>query len=597
MSSLSRATRVRAAREAFLSGHDAPDGVRSEILTSWRRSELSGVNADRLSLPFSPGFDPQVSKLYVAAEPILERFAERLLDTHSSIVLADRQARVLGRWSGDRGLDKNLERASVTCGFSVAEEVAGTNGLGTALEEGRPAAIQGSEHFADQFTSFTCVGSPIRHPITHRIEGGVNIACRHKDTNSLVLPMVMEMASEIEQALYLHSSERERALFDSFLRAARNSSLPVVSMSEQLMMANAAAARLLDGTDQVVLWEQAYQAVAQHAERSILVSLSDGRFIEARCKPVDLGGRSIGVVIELDPSALAAVRAGRQEAARAKAASTLVGESGAWRDLEALVRRVALTRLPILFLGEPGCGKTALARHAHDLSEVGGEFSVHDAATVPMDGSDVWLRALRARLESPAGTVFLRHLAMLDGLTADGLCGLLDGMVEEGPRLMAGAIVRDDPDLQPLFDRLGVIRVTIPPLRQRPEDIRALAGEFARRFAPREPAPRFAAEAIQALLRLDWPGNVRQLENVVRGLVSGGRCSDIQLSDLPEDVRRQTSRRQLSRLEQMELDQILLTLRQSAGNKLEAAKALGISRATLYRKLRAFGVELDRSMF
>jgi DNA-binding NtrC family response regulator len=260
---------------------------------------------------------------------------------------------------------------------------------------------------------------------------------------------------------------------------------------------------------------------------------------------------------------------------------------------------VAPTRLPILFLGEPGSGKAALAHQAHDLSEVGGAFTVHDAALARPDGSDVWLRALRGRLEAPAGTVFLRHLAMLDRVTAGGLCGLLDGMSDEGPRLMASAIteVPEDPDLQSLFDRLGVIRISIPPLRQRPEDIRALAGEFVRRHAAREPSPRLAPEAVQALLRLDWPGNVRQLENVIRGVVSTRRGADIQLGDLPEEVRRQTSRRQLSRLEQLELDQILLALRQSDGNKVEAAKALGISRATLYRKLRAFGIELDRSIF
>jgi sigma-54 dependent transcriptional regulator, acetoin dehydrogenase operon transcriptional activator AcoR len=588
---------VKAAREAFLSGQATPEGVRSEILTSWRRCELSGVNADRLALPFSPDFDPRLSKLYLAAEPVLARFADRLLDTHSSIVLADRRARVLGRWSGDRGLDNGLERLSVACGFSVAEEVAGTNGLGTALEEGRPAAIQGSEHFAEQFMTFTCVGSPIRHPITHHIEGGINIACRFKDSNSLVLPMVLEMASEIEQALYLQSSERERALFDSFLEEARKSILPVVSMSEQLMMANAAAARLLDGTDQVVLWEQAHQAVAERSERSIVVTLADGRAVAARCKPVDVGGRSIGVVIELDSTALAAVRTRRRTAAEAGPASSLVGESRTWIDLEALVRTVARTRLPILFVGEPGTGKCSLARYAHQLSEVGGEFAIHDAALVKVDGSDVWLRGLRQRLERHEGTVLLRHLALLDGATAGGVCGLLDAVAGQTPRLMASAMTEGSPESQALFDRLGVVRVSVPPLRQRPEDIKALATDLVSRHSVRRPAPRLGPEAVQALLRLDWPGNVRQLENVIKGLVSTGRGSDIQLDDLPEDVRRQTSRRRLSRLEQVELDQILLALRQCGGNKLEAAKALGISRATLYRKLAAFGVELDRSIF
>src|SRR5207302_11345256 len=110
--------------------------------------------------------------------------------------------------------------------------------------------------------------------------------CHWPESNRLLLPMAMEIAAEIENELYLHGSERERALMESFLRDVRTSTRPVVSLSEYLMMANAAAARLLDGTDQVVLWEQAGQAAAHHAERSIVLTLADGTSVRATCKPV-----------------------------------------------------------------------------------------------------------------------------------------------------------------------------------------------------------------------------------------------------------------------------------------------------------------------
>ena len=538
----SPAARLRGAREAFLSGN-SPAGVRSEILASWRRCEASGVDPDRLVVPFFPDLDPKTSKLFLAAEPVLRRFADRLLDTQSSIVLADRRARVLGRWSGDRGLDRTLERTSVACGFSVAESVAGTNGLGTALEEGKPAIVQGSEHFVEPFMGFTCIGSPIRHPITHHIEGGINIACRYKDTNSLVLPMVMEMASAIEDTLYRQASERERALFDSFLRQVASSTMPIVSMSEQFMIANAAAARLLDGSDQAVLWEQAYQAIARRSARSITVHLADNRVIVARCSPVDLGGRSIGVVIELDPTGLAITRSPSSTAAVAEVASGLIGASRAWRELEALVQRAATTPLSLLLVGEPGTGKASLARYAHDLSGIQGPFRIHDAALVGVDGGEVWLRRLRDDLGSPGGTVFVHHVALLEGSVADAVSGLLDGVSDRAPRLMASAMTDApaEPRLERLLDRF-IVRIAVPPLRERPDDMGALAAEFSRRFANNQPPPRFAPEALQALLRLDWPGNVRQLQNVIAGLMATGRCSDVQLADLPEDVRGQTAR-------------------------------------------------------
>jgi hypothetical protein len=242
-----------------------------------------------------------------------------------------------------------------------------------------------------------------------------------------------------------------------------------------------------------------------------------------------------------------------------------------------------------------------MARFAHVCRGQDGEFRVLDADLVAVDGAMAWLQRLRHQLSVRQGSLLLRHIEGLDASTGSGVCSLVDGVPEgECPRLLATTTAADgtEPSLsQPLLDRFGVIRVTIPPLRHRPEDVAVLAAEFVRRHAPRRPAPRFAPEALQALLRLDWPGNVRQLENLVRALVSGGRLSDIRLEDLPEQVRRQTARRPLARLEQMELDQILMALRQAEGNKLQAAAALGISRSTLYRKLRSFGIELDRAIF
>ena len=605
MRSTPSTTRVRAARAAFLAGDEEPTDVRPEIARSWRRSRLSGVDADRPQLPYFPDLEPATSKLYLAAHPILERCAERLLDANSSIVLADRRARVLGRWSGDRSLDRGLEQANVARGFLLTETAAGTNGIGTVLEEGGPVKIVGQEHFAEQFARFTCVGSPIRHPVTNQIEGVLDIACRDAQHDRLLLPMAMEIASEIEHELYLHASERERALLESFLREVRTSTRPVVSMSEQFMMANAAAARLLDGTDQVLLWEQASLAVTSHRERSLDLVLGDGRPVRASCRPVELDRRTIGVVVELDAGSLSEAAVRRNPALPTDGgAGMIVGQTSAWQQAETLTRRIAATGLPLLFIGEAGTGKAALARFAHAcaVGAAGDDapFTIVDCALAAVDGAAAWLQQLKGHLAAGGGSVVLRHVEQLDPTTSAGLCALVDAAPDSGVRLFSTATVPygSDPELaQPLLDRLAVTRVTIPPLRQRPEDIPILAGEFVRRHCRRRSRPRFAPEALQAMLRLDWPGNVRQLENLVRALVADGRLADIRLEDLPENVRRLTSRRPLSRLEQLQLEQILLAVRQAGGNKQLAAAQLGISRSTLYRKLRASGIEIDRVIF
>lgn len=589
--------RGRDALEVFLSGA-APQGVRSEILTSWGRCRDSGISPDRLDLPISADFDPVESKLFRAARPVLLRFAERLQDTQSSLILADRHARVLGRWSGDHALDLKLERQTVVCGASLTEEVAGTNGIGTAIEEGRPAIVWGSEHFADALTSFTCIGAPLRSPTTRHVDGAINIACRHSDANSLILPIVLEIGAAIEDALYRQSTEVERTLFDHFLKWGKSSTAPIVTIGEHFFVANTPAARLLDGADQAVLWERASQAIYEGGGRDFQLLLGEEN-LTARCIPVEVAGHNIGAVIMLLPSALPSRRARSKASAAADGCRReLIGISRIWRDIETVTRRSATSRLPLVFVGENGTGKGTLARHAHDLSGVPGPFVTYDAALIGVEGEESWLRGLRGNLERLDGTLFVRHVEALGESAANAICGLLDTLPTISPRLMASSAERSSGDLrvQPLMDRF-VVRIPVAPLRERPDDIKAFLLEFSRRMATAQAPPRFAPEAVQALLRMDWPGNVRQIESAVAALMATCRRTSIQLSDLPEDLRRQTASRHLTRLERVELEQILIALAQAGGNKVAAAKALGISRATLYRKVRTFGVELDRSMY
>jgi transcriptional regulator of acetoin/glycerol metabolism len=105
---------------------------------------------------------------------------------------------------------------------------------------------------------------------------------------------------------------------------------------------------------------------------------------------------------------------------------------------------------------------------------------------------------------------------------------------------------------------------------------------------------RLTPEAFQLLARMAWPGNVRQLENLIRNLVSRRQEGDIALDDLPPDIRGAAPARRLTLMEQLERNAILAALGECAGNKVQAAAKLGLSRATLYRKLRALGADPTR---
>jgi DNA-binding NtrC family response regulator len=255
--------------------------------------------------------------------------------------------------------------------------------------------------------------------------------------------------------------------------------------------------------------------------------------------------------------------------------------------------------LPLLIVGEEGVGKVALVREVFVGEHGRGEVTVFDARAQSVDGTSVWVKRLGRALGADGGVVVVRHIEALDSSAARAACGLVDAYAD-GPVRLVGTMTDDAATAayQPLVDRFAVASIRIPPLRDRMQDLPALLVSLTERHStPGSRPPRWLPDAIQTLTRLDWPANVRQLENVVRRVLATRGDTGIAARDLPEEIRGQAPRRRLSHLERVELDAIMTALQQSRGNKSEAAAFLGISRATLYRKIRTFGINLERNVF
>ena len=147
-----------------------------------------------------------------------------------------------------------------------------------------------------------------------------------------------------------------------------------------------------------------------------------------------------------------------------------------------------------------------------------------------------------------------------------------------------------------LYYRLNVVQLHVPPLRNRREDIlplaRVLLAEAAARL--KRPVTGLSPRAADQLLRYDWPGNVRELENAMERAVALGRANLIELDDLPEEVRQAIPTPSVSgpvrALDEIEKDYILAVLDLNGGNQTRTAEQLGIGSATLYRKLKSYGV-------
>jgi transcriptional regulator of acetoin/glycerol metabolism len=135
--------------------------------------------------------------------------------------------------------------------------------------------------------------------------------------------------------------------------------------------------------------------------------------------------------------------------------------------------------------------------------------------------------------------------------------------------------------------------VRVPALRDRLDDLPQLVAELtaSRTEAGQEPL-RWMPDALQVLARVDWPENLRSLQSVIDHVVHRCRTGYVDSRQLPEGVRARAAARRLSRLEQVEAWEMLASLRESDGNKLAAARRLGIARSTLYRRMRSLGLDL-----
>lgn len=574
--------RTLEAKHRFLETRDphrpppAAAAVRPEILRSWSSSLLSGVDATDTGIPRDERPDSP-DRLLQAAQPVIDRLAGELAGTHAWAFLADRDCRLVSRVAGDSALARQLDERGAVPGALFGEDMVGTNGLGTAVEQQRPFIVAGSEHFREYENNVTTAGAPLRDPATRRLVGLLNVNCRYEYTNGLLLPFVTELTESIGRRLRLSWSADERKLFEEFMGASRRSGQAVVGVSQDIFVANAAARQLLDPADHELLRHRVCDAVPAAREGTIELRLGDEAGVVARCRPVaQARGRPAAVAV-LTPSA--ATGAPGRPARRAP-------RSSPWGRLLDQLARVRADRLPLLLRGERGTGKTVLARSLHREEETGGPCVVLDAATGGELSRD-WLGRLTTALADPAATVVLRYLDEL----APSLCAPTAALLESArARLAATAGERIDERgaLAAVTERFPAT-LDVPPLRERPADVAPLVTELIAELRPTRPRPRCTPDALAVLLRHPWPGNVRELRQVVATALVRSMSCDITVDDLPLADARGVAYGG-TRLERVEREALVTALRDAGWNKAVAARELGISRATIYRKIRAFGI-------
>ncbi|GAA4636833.1 helix-turn-helix domain-containing protein [Actinoallomurus vinaceus] len=576
---------VAQARESFLAAEDVPQlPVRTGIVESWRRSRLSGVASDRLDPPYSDDLDTD-GRLIHAAKPVLDRLEERLSGTAISLLLTDPHGRILDRRVERGSLAARLDNLRLAPGFGYGEEYVGTNGIGTAIEARQVYSVVGTEHFSERLHTMACAGAPIRDRLTGRLVGLVDLTCWVKDSNPLMAALAGGAADDIEQRLLELGSERERAMLTEFLVLSRRGGA-VLTVGDDLIIANRNAATLLEPSDQTIVRDKVEQVSQAGRELVGRVTLAHGEAATLRVHPVDARTGAAGALVEIKlvPDAEPAPHPVRPPRL------TVAGTSPVFRQVCTELEAHCGNRSWVLLEGEPGVGKLAVTEAVHRDCRPASPFMVVEPTDLAEDRT-ACLRRMTATIDSPGATVVLRYP---ERYPRDALPALLEWMdTAAGHQSRPWVVATTYLEAQPPADLLGrlAVTLTVPALRHRIEDVRALVPVLLRRFS-RSGSVSCGPAAMRVLLRYSWPGNVAELQQALRFALTRRRIGEIQPGDLPEACQ-VTSRRVLTPWESLERDAIIRTLHDAHGDKAAAAELLGISRATIYRKISTYGILVD----
>ncbi|SDZ65806.1 sigma-54-dependent Fis family transcriptional regulator [Pseudomonas salomonii] len=518
---------------------------------------------------------------------------------------------------------KVFERAGLWLGADWSEACEGTNGIGTCLVERQSLTIHRDEHFRGRHTGLTCSASPVFDPhgellAVLDVSSAREAVSRQSQFHTMAL--VNLSAKMIESCYFLRHFEQHWLL--RFHLQAESVGL----FSEGLLA--------FDGEGRICAVNQGALNLLGQARGGLL-----GQPVEAffECSLDQLLGRASANATASWPLR---TRDGRQlfAALRGQVQSLpaplpkpeaprlpgiCLGDPALQRDFNKALR-VFERDVPLLINGETGCGKEAFAKAVHQASSrANNAFVALNCAAIPENLIESELfgyrggsftgalkEGMRGKLQqADGGTLFLDEIGDMPFALQTRLLRVLEDRVvvpiggapqAVDVRIISAthrdllARVANGSFREDLYYRLNGLEIAVPPLRERSDKAQLLAFLLAQEAAGQ--VVLLDEEARHALLDYAWPGNVRQLRNVLRTLAALCENGRIRLDDLPPLIRQARAAmvvepRQGGALDDAERVVLLNALKQQHWHMSHAAESLGVSRNTLYRKLRKHGIE------
>lgn len=611
--------------ERFLTGEpNAAVPERNFVVASWLRSQQLGVNPTGRQAPLAAAGDAMAMlrhrnrDLLQAASGVFAHMADSFRGSRTILLLTSPDGVVLDAVGDRRTLDQG-ENIHLTPGGDWREGVVGTNGIGTALATGRPAQVHAAEHFCEGIKAWTCAAAPVFEPGTGAMLGVVDISGPPSTYQRSNLSLAVMAARQIEMALAEQASaERVQLLEVCLARITEADVAGMVAIDRNGRLVHrtgrvpglVALGQRVPGLDGGV-------AIEDWADR-----LPEGLRAEW-FNPVRVDDRAIGAVLVVPTRSRPMQVSGTDRGAF----DAIIGRSASLAETKAKALHLVGKQVPVLIEGETGVGKELFARAIHGgeasrkpfiafncgavakellASELfghvrgaftgatsegrpgrfelanGGTLCLDEIGELPLDLQPFLLRALEEGVIYRLGDgqprrVNVRLLTLTNR-------NLLD-------EVAAGRFRRD------LYHRISVTRIRPPPLRDRQGDVELLVDHFNTQLAERHDVPQrhFGSEVMRLLVAYQWPGNVRELRNVVESLLLMSDAAEVRLDELAAGLTSQPVVQLVApahdhaaptaSLEDAERHAIVEALRLCHDNLAAAARQLGVSRSTLYRKI------------
>lgn len=634
---------IRTAWERFVTDGDGPAGLPRLLAASWRRSRAKGITVDLSEAPLAE--EPEIFRrrsanatLLTAARPALERSGLFLAEASSMMILTDTSGFIIETAGDPRVVDQGRQNHLET-GGRWDEGAIGTNAIGTTLVEGRPTEIRGAAHFCEDVQRWTCAATPIRHPLDGGVLGVVDISGPVARFNPQSLALAVSIGQEIEAILGQLARAEHELLLRSFVSKRSiwlSDDILVIDRRGFVVHAAENARRRLDAGPDGIKHE--LRRLIGGAGQDAWEANCRRRFPNASVDIVRNDGEAIGCLIVLHrPRNRTATPQPRETVEPETGFADILGESQAIGEARERARKLGANSLPILIEGETGVGKELFARAIKSAGPAAdGPFVPLNCGGMPRDliaselfgyakgaftGADANGRAGRIE-QAHGGVLCLDEIGEMPlDLQSYLLRVLEDGIVYRigdpaGRRVDIRILSMTNRDLaaeveagrfrRDLYYRIAAARLRIPPLRERPEDIAVMARSFAARAAARlgKPAPDLAPKLLERLAAHHWPGNARELRNVIDAMVALADADRLELADLPlELVLHPAPSRAVvpaptmvamapagskADLRAAERAAIMEQIEACGGNLTEAARRLGIARSTLYLRLARY---------